>query len=427
MIKVLPGFFNFKKPSEHSPYGPSSLERWHKDACPASVPLSEGIHLPSNKHAEEGTLAHSLGEALYNKEAYFMEIPPELILQINMFGMREDVNNPNIYSEMLGFLYGYVDLISEYMSEEKIGKILWHGLEHAMPIIPEKNVFGTGDVVIIGTKAAVVIDLKYGVGKVVAENAIQLQAYAVAVWRHLENIPADYKFISVVYQPRVSLAPKVSIADSARMDQVFREMWESVEISKSPGVQPKEGSHCFWCPAKRTTDPLKKCPAIKQKAFDVASGEMSSLVRVLNGQVQVVDVDYERRRDETARKLLAMKEYLIDTLENLAEEYTDRILKGEKFSGLSVEDELGNREFIEKNPDALTELLRSKVPDVNPIKIIPATTKVKTITEIEKESKIKDPLVGLTQRKVKKVLKIQDDATIQALSEMLRLTKEPLV
>lgn len=426
-IKILPQFFTFKKPSEHSPYGPSSLERWHKTACPASIKMSEGIHLPDNKYAEEGTLAHELGEALYNHEAYMEEIPPALIFKIGMFGMRQDINKPEIYSEMLQNLYGYVDCIKEFMSEEKIGKILWHGLEHGMPIIAEKNVFGTGDCVIIGTKAAVVIDLKYGVGKVVTENAIQLQAYAVAIWRHLQNIPEDYKFYSVVYQPRVSFAPKVSVADATRMQQVFNEIWESVDAANTPGILPVEGSHCFWCPAKRTTDPSKKCKAIKDRTETLARGEMSSLVRVLQGKVEVVDVEYERRRDEAARKLLSMKEHIIDTLENLEEEYTTRILSGERFVGLSVEDEFGNRTFIEKDQAKLVELIKAKVPDINPLKVIPASTAVKTITEIEKESKIKDCLVGLTMRRSKKVLKVAEESTIQALSEMLRLTKEPLV
>lgn len=421
-MKILPQFFNFKKPADHSPYSPSSLERWHKDACPASVPMSEGIFIPSSVHSEEGTLAHELCEAIYNSEAYMEDIPPALIFKIQQFGMRPDVKKPEIYSEMLPHCYAYVDTIREWMSEEKIGKILWHGLEHAMPIIAEKNVYGTGDCVIIGTKAAVIIDFKYGVGKVVKEGAIQLLAYATAIWRHLENIPEGYIFYSVVHQPRVSIAPKVAVADKHRIQQVFNEIWESVEISKQPGVQPKEGPHCFWCPAKRTTDPLKKCTLIKSRAEDIVRGEMSSYVRVLNGKVEVVNVEYEKKRDEAARQLLAMKEYLIDTLENLEEEYTERILKGEIHPGLSVETEFGNREFIEKDPAKLAQLLKARVPDINPIKSIPATTKVKTITEIEKESKIKDPLVGLVQQRSKKVLKVQDDAITETLSAMLRLT-----
>lgn len=427
MIKILPQFFTFVKPQAHSPYSPSSLERWHKSACPPSVRLSEGIVLPSSIYADEGTLAHELIEAVYNKEAYFQDIPAELIMRINLFGMRPDINKPDIYSEMLRHAYTYVDLVTEWMSEEKIGKLLWHGLEHSMPIIPEKGVYGTGDCVIIGTKAAVIIDFKYGVGKVVSGDSLQLLAYAVAVWRHLENLPHDYKFYSVVCQPRVSVAAKVVEADSARVEQVFREMWESVELSRDPNVLPKEGNHCFWCPAKRTTDPTKKCTLIKDKAEQLVKSEMSGFLRVLNGKVEVVDRDYERKRDEAARKLLAMKEFIVDTIENLEEEYKDRILGGEVINGLTVEDELGNREFIEKDPAALAKILQEKVPDINPIKVIPATTKVKTITEIEKESKIKDCLVGLTMRRSKKVLKIKDETTINVLSEMLRLTKEPSV
>jgi hypothetical protein len=427
MIKILPQFFTFKKPAAHSPYGPSSLERWHKDACPASVPMSEGIVLPRQAYSDEGELAHALSEAVYNKENYFQEIPAELIFKINQFGDRPDVKNPNVYSEMLQHAYTYVDLIQDWMSEEKIGKLLWHGLERGLPIIPEKNVYGTGDCVIIGTKAAVIIDFKYGRGKIVSGDSLQLLAYAVGVWRYLENLPRDYKFYSVVCQPRVSIAPKVAEADSHRIQQVYNEIWESVELSTKPGIQPVEGDHCFWCPAKRTTDPQRKCSLIKGRAEKIVRGDLAPLLRVLNGNVEVIDRAYENRRDEAARKVLAMKEFLIDTLENLEEEYRDRILGGENIIGLTVENEFGNREWNEKDPAVLENILRQRVPDVNPIKIEPAKSKLKTITEIEKESKIKDCLVGLTVRRSKKVLKVQDDAKINALSEMLRLTKETIV
>jgi len=416
-MRILKEFFTFVRPAAHSPYSPSSYDRWSAEACPASVRISDGIFLPEQDYTKRGTLAHSVAEAVFHKEAYFEEFPSKLLLDVGMW----EREHPGDYANMLAHGYDYAQVIQEWMDPQKVGKILWHGLEKALPIIPEKNVYGTGDCIIIGTKAAVVIDYKYG-QKAVAPDSPQLKGYAVAIWRHLMDVPADYKFYTVVHQPNVSPIAKYAEVPADEIKRVFEDMWRAVDLSKDLSCGPKEGAHCFWCPAKRTSDPMKKCPAIKDRAINAAAENFSGFFKDIKGTVTVIDRDYEARRNAAAVKLLLMKDFLMDTIKDLEEEYSLRVSQGEVFPELSMETEFGNREWIEKDPKVLCNTLRATLPGFEPLKLIPAEYKVKTITEIEKELKNKTCLTGLTTQRGKKVLKIKNEATINLLSTMLGMT-----
>lgn len=417
MIRIRPELFNFKKPAAHSPYGPSSFERWQIGACPASVPLSEGIVLPREKYSDEGELAHSVAEAIFRQDYYSLPIPAEVERDVLMW----EYQHPGETMAMYAHGYEYSNVIQEWMDPAKVGTILYHNLEKGLPVIVEQGVYGTGDCIIIGTKASVVIDYKYGKGKIVKGDAPQLQVYAVALWRYLENLPADYVFYSVVFQPRVSPVPQVASFTPAHMDSMFKHIWASVDESKKPGIKPNRGSHCFWCPARRTTDHTRKCPAIKNEVYEVVEGDLMNLLATTQGDIARVDNDLERRRDAAAVKALSMKSFIIDTLENLEEEYKARILAGEIIQGLKVDTEFGNRSFAIEDEKKLAEELSKRFPQLQPYKIIPETKKIKTITEIEKELKDKQALDGLTIRKGKKVLVADQEQTTKLISEMLNL------
>lgn len=417
MIKIRPEFFTFKKPADHSPYGPSSFERWQVGACPPSVRLSEGISLPRQKYSDEGDLAHKVAEAVFRKDFYGLPIPAEVEMPVTMW----EYQYPGETVAMFTHGYEYSNVLQEWMDPAKVGTILYHNLEKGMPVIAEKGVYGTGDGIIIGTKASVIIDYKYGKGKIVKGDAPQLQVYAVAIWRHLENIPEDYKFISVVFQPRVSPIAQVAEFSSDHMHSMFKHIWDSVEASKNLSLEANPGSHCFWCPAKRTTDPLKKCPAIKDQVFKAVEGGLQDLLKTISGDVVKVDTGYENRRNEAAAKLIAMSDFIIDTISSVKEEYTSRILAGEVFPGLKIETEFGNRTYAKDNPNEIAKELQERFPQLNPYNEIPATKKLKTITEIEKELKEKNALDGLTIRKGKKVLVADKIETTNILSNMLKM------
>ncbi|RPJ72989.1 MAG: DUF2800 domain-containing protein [Alphaproteobacteria bacterium] len=62
-IKIHPSLLNFIRPSDHSTFSPSSMDRII--TCPYSVEPSKSIPNVSSSYAEEGTMAHSVCEALY--------------------------------------------------------------------------------------------------------------------------------------------------------------------------------------------------------------------------------------------------------------------------------------------------------------------------------------------------------------------------
>lgn len=417
-IGIREEFLSYIKPSDHSPYGPSSYDRWRKGACPASIRLSEGIVLPRQKYSDEGTLAHSVCEAVFREEFFSIPFPSKLRTEMDFWEME----NPGGTAPMLQHAYEYSNVIKNWMDESKIGKLIFLGLEKSIPVIKEKNVYGTGDCIIIGSKACVVIDYKYGRGKLVKGDAPQLQVYAVGVWRYLLNLPEDYLFHTIVFQPRVSPIESSASFDVNHMQMMFNEIWESVEESKNPNNQPNKGDHCFWCPASRTTDPLKKCRAIKDNVFEVVEGDLYDLLKKTSGEIPALDMEYERKRNKAVAELLSISDFIIDTITSLKEEYTERILAGETFEGLQLEEEVGNRTYYIDDPIKMAKELKEKFPQLEPFKEIPATKKLKTITEVEKELKIKDGLAGLTVRKVKKKLVADDKEVTSRLSTMLGLS-----
>ena len=123
--------------------------------------------------------------------------------------------------------------------------------------------FGSADVLIIGEHSCVILDHKFGKGKVTAD-ALQLKAYLMGVAENMVHIPDHYQFIAGIYQPEVSYSYDEYSYSKEDMLDGLKELAQDIQNTKT-AVVPNEGRHCFWCPAARTEDEDKKCPLIKAK------------------------------------------------------------------------------------------------------------------------------------------------------------------
>lgn len=417
MIKILDQLKNFVRPSEHSLFSPSAGDRWI--ACPFSIAESKNIPNETSVYAEEGTLAHTVCEDVFRRDFFFTPIPMHTQMQM--------ANLPDMGEEMMNCAESYVELLEAWLKMESLGEILWYGLEKGIPIVAEKDCYGTADFVIVGSKGCAVIDFKYGKGKEVKHGSTQLKLYALGLWRHIKDLPEDYEFNAVVYQPRKSAIPKVDVYYDADFEEFYPEVFYAINEANTGYVEnsklePCEGSHCFWCPLKRTKDPALKCPLMKAKAEKVMNENFDNFFADMNTPANV-STEADIRRDKALMKILALAPLVARMAKEAEEELQYRIEQGEAVQGCSIIPVSGRRVWSEKDPEKMGEMIVAKFPEqITQGHITKTVKKALTITEVEKvvgKNKI-DTLVTIP---IKKKLHVADEKQQEILSTLSEYSK----
>ncbi len=405
MIKIHPNLINFVKPDDHSKFSPSSAERWW-GGCSYSIQASEGIEEEESPHAAEGTLAHSVCEAVYRQEMLGMTFPLDLSMQM--------VSLPDRGDEMMEAAQGFFE-VCDYWTNNKdlVGDVLWFGQERGIPIFPEKSCYGTGDFIIVGTKASVVIDFKYGRKPVKAES-LQLRAYAAGLARHIDEAPPEYKIYSVIYQPRVSHEVKETFYTISQLYNDLKDIWFYVNEAERTDLEPIEGNHCFWCPARRVNDDSKKCKLIIEKPLKIAQENFDKFLADSN--LYPDSAVNKANRDEAIIKLMTLKPAIDAIVEQAHSDFMVRFNNGEVIPGLTIETVLGNRKYSAENDNEAAKSIKKLFPHINPLKV-ETKTKIKTITELEKELG-KGALDSVCQRKVSRQIAVLDEKSNEILNSM---------
>lgn len=264
MMKIKSSFWAFSPEGAHSPYSPSSYSRWKK--CPASIELSRGIHIPDKSYNVRGTLCHEVAEALVRRE--YLALPYTLPWQLSeILKKREETDGDS--DDILWVSRGAIEAV-DYFSN-MVGEVLHVLFEKRIHISGE--MWGSADVIIIGTDTTVVLDYKFGNSKVSADSS-QLKAYLMGIFNNMENVPEHYRFIAGIYQPSVSIGYDEYSYNVSDMVDGLQIIDQDIQETKQPNIYPFEGSHCFFCPAAQTADPERKCPVLKMKISDKAGASL---------------------------------------------------------------------------------------------------------------------------------------------------------
>jgi hypothetical protein len=237
--------------AKHSNIGPSGAERWEN--CPGSVKLSEDCPSRSSSSADEGTLAHAVGEhALLNDVDCATKI-----------GM---VSDGHVVDEnMARQVQKYVDHVRGLITP---GAKLFVEKSVAIKGVHAKC-FGTVDAIVAEPFGTLhIVDYKNGVTPVSQVDNKQLALYAIGAYEELEDL--DFAEIHLhVCQPNVDGAwpPKPDIWSVERLMEFKKRMRKAALACFKEGAEENlaEGSWCRWCPAQI------KCPLKLQKAGDFAA------------------------------------------------------------------------------------------------------------------------------------------------------------
>lgn len=409
-------FLNFVRPSDHSKYSPSSADRWLKTGCPASINLCKDIPPgETSKYAEEGTMAHELCEHFVRESFMGLPVPNDMHLMLAML--------PDQGEEMTICAQQYVDVVSYWLSPEAgLGDIVWWGLEKGVPVFPELGCFGTADCLVVGTKGAAVIDFKYGRGKNVSADTLQLKVYAAGLAKHID-IPKDhmYPITAVVHQPRTDADAKEYTYRFDELIDFLDVIHESILIAERGDTQPVEGNHCFWCPANRTRDLNLKCPIKREKPLKLAQENFDKFMA--DSQKMPETDELKARRDAAIIKLMSLMPAIEHIVTQGQDEFMHRINQGEHIEGVRIVDKQGRRKINAENDADAKALLMQHFPNVNPVEIIPAKEKIRTITSLEKELG-RGKLEPICVRPIKKEIEVLDDKKREILNSMTNYAKQ---
>ncbi len=345
----------------HSMLGASSYYRWSVcKGSPQFISKLPAHAFRTSVAAAQGTAAHEVGAAaLKNKIA----VDKFENITVNVEGMdfKVDVEMVNGLKEYTGLVYRLLEQYKEY------GAYLL--VEIGLKSEFHEKAFGTSDAVIVvpGLKI-IVIDLKYGAGKVVEPTTPQTKYYGYLV---LENLSLEVlKGISeielIIAQPRIP-HPKGTIRAHtmtiAELEQWFHgEAIPNMVATEDPNAILVAGDHCDWCPGRDT------CPAFRAvySGFDCNSEPANMSIPELVDMLERADIveAYIERGREIALKRAEAGEKLVNSRGEQARKLVYKQAKRAMKDGAETAAEAEFGEFAYemklKSPAALEDMFGAK-------------------------------------------------------------------
>lgn len=276
--------------SYHAKLGPSSAYRWMR--CTASIGHSDGIDDDGNEHARWGTAAHLVASESLAAGCDAVEFLGREVLfcrhdgtdeRIEGFAEQIALDGPEIIDvlhivkiddEIVECAQAYIAFVRELVSTSG-GQLL---IEQRVPvghITGEPDAGGTSDAIIITPDEITIVDLKGGMGKVVAYEMIkpalpdpitgelqppvfepnsQLAMYAGGALHEHGLLYAFKRVRMIIVQPRLNHVSEfaMSVAD---LETYLQRVSAAAEATRSnPAFVP--GDHCTFCKGRATCTAL---------------------------------------------------------------------------------------------------------------------------------------------------------------------------
>ena len=308
---------------KHAILSASSSHRWLK--CPPSVELEKGFENKTSIFAEEGTLAHELGELSLRYQL------GEITKRNYDSKVKKLITSNELYTnDMPDYVEIYTDTCMEKVAAAKATT------PDAIAIVEQKldfsqwvpEGFGTGDFVIIADGTMEICDLKYGKGvQVSAIDNSQMRLYALGAITEFSFLYDIQNVKMTIIQPRL---------DSISTDEMTAEdliKWADEYVKPRAELAIKgegefcAGDHCKFCKAKAV------CKARADKNLEIAKYEFAD--------PSVLD------NSEIADVLARAKEFTswITDIEDFA---LQKALSGEEYPGFKVVEGRSNRKWTDE-------------------------------------------------------------------------------
>ena len=338
----------------HAKLSPSGASRWM--SCTPSASFEEQFPDKSSSFAEEGTLAHKLGEFLIR----------EKLGQISKADFKKELAeiqaNELFDDSMLEYCEDYASFVMERFAEAQkrtTDAVIYLEMKLNMSkYVPEG--FGTGDVVIVADGMMETIDFKYGKGVAVdvTENKQQM-LYALGA---LDDFDFQYDIHEVrmtVYQPRINNTASwvISVKDLTKWAE--NELKPKAQLAFEGKGEFVSGSHCQFCKGKAV------CKALATHNLELAKYDFKDSNLLTDAEV----VDILSRSNMLVSWAEAVSDYALDQAVN----------NGKKWNGYKIVEGRANRKY--SDPEKVQAALLSKGFPLSTV----TTTKLLAITNLEKE------------------------------------------
>lgn len=370
--------------AKHAILSASGASRWM--ACTPSAVLEQQFENKSSVFAEEGTLAHELGE---------------LTLKLNLgeitkrtFNSKfKKIQENKLYSaDMPDYVQTYVDTCLERVSEAKATTPdALFKIEQRLDFsewVPDG--FGTGDFVIIADGTMEVCDLKYGKGvPVSANNNKQMMLYALGAIAEFNFLYDIQKVRMTIIQPRLDNLSTFEVTTEDLLKWAEDYVRPRAELAIKGKGEFCAGDHCKFCRAKAI------CRARAEKNMELAKYDFEEPELLDNN-----DVAY----------ILSKIDELVNWAGDVKEFALEQALNGEEYDGFKVVEGRSNRKYADT--EAIVEILRDNNfndPDIfKPSELITLTNMEKLVgkkklTELIGDYIVKPPgkptLVPITDKR----------------------------
>lgn len=358
----------------HSVFAASALQRWGKEACPASARLEEKYPEQSSVFAQEGTCAHALAELMWDDyaEGYSVE---SLVKMYD--GRKIELDDGTAWAvgeDMVRHVFGYLEYCDSLLTDDCFATME----QKVFPLKGSEHVFGTADFICYDEKANIlhVVDLKYGQGiKVRARGNVQLLFYALGALRHLEKVHELSGAVATVaitiYQPRNEGAEgPVERWDADVLDLYDFEVYleDSLELADSDDAPLCAGSWCRFC------NHAPRCDALKGKALETARAQFDD--GVLDKELPAPDTF----SDVELGQILDTAHVLDIWLKEVRDYAHHRAEQGHCPKGWKLKDKQARRKWTDE--EAAAKALLKKYPRIKRASIY--VTKLKSPTQLEK-------------------------------------------
>lgn len=336
----------------HALLSASGASRWM--SCTPSARMEDKFPESTSVYAEEGTLAHELGDVILRK--YNKELKPAAYKKQVAKIEAHELYSPEMPEEVAK----YTDYVKEQFKAAK------RKTKDAKLFVEKKidltmyieDGFGTGDANIVADGVLEVIDLKYGKGLVVsADNNPQLKLYGVGVLYDMEMF-YDIKTVKLtIVQPRLDALSTWEISAEDLKAWAETEVKSAAIKAYAGEGETKPGSWCHFCKAAPT------CKALAEKNLEIAKHDFADPNTLTDAEL--IDI-YSR----------------IDSLTSWAKKVSGHVFKealaGKAWEGYKLVEGRSNRKIVdeEKAKQLLIDNLYAEDQFTN--------TKLKGIGDLEK-------------------------------------------
>lgn len=252
-----------KMPGQHAILSPSSASRWL--ACTPSARVEQKFPENTSQAADEGTLAHALGELLIRNKNIGWILPKDFKSKL------EAIKADKLYAnEMMEYAENYAVFVMERFSEGQARSkdaILY--LEQKLNLTRYmQEAFGTSDSGVIADGILDVVDLKYGKGvPVSAVNNTQMKVYALGVLEIYDMLYDIHTIRMTIYQPRLDSISTWEISYTELITWANNVLIPDAKLAFAGEGEFVPGNHCMFCRAKGI------CRALAEKNLEIEQYE----------------------------------------------------------------------------------------------------------------------------------------------------------